>query len=1225
MAEIFAFPSPVPQTTPSPPPDAAERADALDVRRSFIVEAPAGSGKTGLLVQRFLSLLTDESVESPEEVLAVTFTRKATAEMRRRVLEELQSAHASAPLPNDGDFARQTRTLAEAALERSAQLGWGVLAQPNRLNIRSILSVCVDLAHSLPMLSGGGMMQPVESASPLYLLAARQTLLQLGGGSPRLNDALRTVLLHRDGSIADCERLIAGMLHTREQWGELVPLTSGELDDAYLEDVVRPRLEETLNAIVCGGLRRAQNATPPEVLEHLTRFAQRHARLPGYNDAPSPVTICHDKHMPPGVAAEHLDHWRALVGLVLKPKDKDRQWRSSLAVSTFGFKPPKPELDEFKLFIASVQNDSLRAALAGVLDLPSPVYPQEQWQVAKALFHVLRHALAELKNLFAQRGVCDFSEFSLSAHAALGQGEESGGLMLPAGGRLRHLLVDEMQDTSTSQYALIEGLTQTWDGHSQTLFLVGDPKQSIYLFRAARVERFLRTLREGRIGDVPLTPLRLTANFRSQAALVEGFNDTFGGTGESGPIFPPPNDPALQGGQAVDVPFVRATAVRPESLGTPPNGIVWHPYVLGPEAEDYAAQEAREIRRIVERRLAKPLPEGRTRPWRIAVLARARGHLGAIVEEFKAHNGRPEIAFRGIDLEPLDERPEVLDALALTRALLHPADRIAWLAVLRAPWCGLGQADLLALTGEGPDCDTQQTIASLVATRRSRLSPQGQRLMERAWPVLETSVATLGRAPLSVQLERTWLSLGGDAPLTQEQRGNVRRYLAVLREMEHEGDRLDLSEIASKLKALYAEPRTGSDIQVELTTIHKAKGLEWDVVLLPGLHRKTRRSGAVLLNWLEIDDVSPDQEASILLAPIWGKGDDSDKLNDWLKSVRNRRDRAEEKRLFYVAATRAREELHLFAAVTRTSGGDLAPPLPGTLLYACWPAAEGHFADMEQAQPNQSQAPDEDSLPGQEFDTAYGGEVALAAEAAEAAETVASAPVLQRLPFSFDPLERFVTAYARRLDYPPAAALRRTPSFERPEGSFAVRAFGNVVHRYLQLLAARLTDTAADALLAELPGWQQRLETSLRGEGLPPAVAAREALRALRALTLTLGDPTGLWVLSRHTGAASESGLTAFAAAARSFRVDRTFLAGTEPLSTGQSCVWIIDFKTTGQGSRSDDSFAEAEMAKYRDQLETYARLRRGLPGGDLPVRLGLFYPLIPRLLAWDSVPERES
>jgi hypothetical protein len=274
---------------------------------------------------------------------------------------------------------------------------------------------------------------------------------------------------------------------------------------------------------------------------------------------------------------------------------------------------------------------------------------------------------------------------------------------------------------------------------------------------------------------------------------------------------------------------------------------------------------------------------------------------------------------------------------------------------------------------------------------------------------------------------------------------------------------------------------------------------------------------------------------------------------------------------------------------------------------------------MEQAQTANDEAlTDQEQKP----DTGYAGEIALAAEAEAIPPSV---PVLQRLPLSFDPAEQFVTAYARRLDYPPAAALQRAPTFDRPEGSFAVRAFGNVVHRYLQLVATRLATTAADELLAELPGWQHRLETSLRGEGLPPAVAAREALRALRALTLTLGDPTGRWVLSQHAGAASESELTTFDAAMRSFRVDRTFLAGPEPLSAGQSCIWIIDFKTTEQGSRSDATFAETEMAKYRDQLETYARLRRSLPGGSLPIRLGLYYPLLAKLLSWNSVSELET
>jgi hypothetical protein len=231
--------------------------------------------------------------------------------------------------------------------------------------------------------------------------------------------------------------------------------------------------------------------------------------------------------------------------------------------------------------------------------------------------------------------------------------------------------------------------------------------------------------------------------------------------------------------------------------------------------------------------------------------------------------------------------------------------------------------------------------------------------------------------------------------------------------------------------------------------------------------------------------------------------------------------------------------------------------------------------------------------------------------------------MLQRLPAGFDPGQRFAEAAAHKLAYTPASALPRRPAFARPEGSFAVRAFGNVVHRYLQLLAERLAATPSTQLndqpISELPGWQARLETSLRGEGLPPSVAAREAERALRALTLTLNDPTGLWLLSPHSEAASEGELITAAPDAPGLRVDRTFIAGPEPLSTGQSCIWIVDFKTSEQGSRSDAAFAAAERAKYSAQLETYAALRRSLSGGNLLIRLGLFYPLGPTLIHWES------
>ena len=159
MADLFVVPkgeSTRGDAEAERPPDWQERERALDIRWSWIVEAPAGSGKTGLLIQRYMKLLADETVGTPEQVLAITFTNKATAELRERVLEQLQGAHGEALREDGNDFDRETRVLAEAALARSVRLSWAVLERPSRLNIRSIDSVCAEIANSLPLLVGGG-------------------------------------------------------------------------------------------------------------------------------------------------------------------------------------------------------------------------------------------------------------------------------------------------------------------------------------------------------------------------------------------------------------------------------------------------------------------------------------------------------------------------------------------------------------------------------------------------------------------------------------------------------------------------------------------------------------------------------------------------------------------------------------------------------------------------------------------------------------------------------------------------------------------------------------------------------------------------------------------------------------------------------------------------------------------------------------------------------------
>lgn len=1258
MANVLQFPQPslpFPEEVefrpldPAPvPSDAEARAAALDIRRSWIVEAPAGSGKTGLLIQRFLKLLAFGGVERPGEVLAITFTRKAAAELRARVLEQLAAAaQDSATLQDAGEYERVTRSLAQAVLARDRALGWQLLSSPNELNIRTIDSFCGELAGSVPLLSGGtGRRRPVDDASVLYEAAAERALRQLGGPDLELDDALRCVLLHRDAQLSDCIRLIATMLGNREQWGALVPLGAHELTEDTLNSSMKQKLERTLERVVCEGLSIAARAFPPDLLNELARLAARLSTEPGHKGNVSPLAACSVLSQSPGSLAEHLHLWLALISLVLT---KEGTWRKSFAVNTLGLKLSKQDELLLKDLILALQaaddrEPGLREALCAIRCLPPAQYPADQWHVAKALFRVLRQALLELELIFTEGGVCDFSEIALTARRLLRS--EPDLLALP-GTQLTHLLVDEMQDTNAGQYELLELLTRTWDGATQTLFLVGDPKQSIYAFRQARVERFMRTQVTGRLGDVPLAPLRLTANFRSQAELVEEFNRIFE------LVLPSPAENGLTGPEIGDVPFVAASPTRPG--GVQP-ALLWHGRLVEnstpaapddeePDEEEVdptADEEALAIRRTIaefRRRWQNrsPVHGQKPRPPKIAVLARSRVHLAPVIEEFHRDRGAGALPFRAVEIEVLNERPEVLDLLAITRALLHPGDRIAWLAVLRSPVCGLRQADLLALTGEGSGADAEATVAHLVSTRGDCLSPEGQQLLARVWPTLTAAQAALGRTAFSTHVQRTWQSLGADALLRPDQLLNARRFFELLQRFEASAETISLATLERRLQKLYAEPIAEPDV-VELMTIHKAKGLEWDLVLVPALERGTGRNQPGLLRWMELDGDGRG-ESGVVLAPIQGKGEESSALSKWLAGLERKREAAEAKRLFYVACTRAREELHLFAGVQFKNGGELRSPAYDSLLRASWAAAEPvllrQFTIREQRSGHRDVPGDLSENKSAKILISESEPLALAASAErisqqpERSQTHPFRPsLIERLPASFDPLARFDSKYGPQLPYPPAASLRQAAPFARPEGSFAARAFGNAVHRFLDLAARKLAQgQPLEHLISDLPTWDARIVNTFRAEGLSPALSQREAARALRALDATLHNPVGRWLLSPHPGAQSERALqlggeTNESQMVRSLRADRLFRAGKYPLTEGQEeYLWIVDFKTADAGGRSIEAFLEAEKTKYQPQLQTYAKACVAAAEQPPPVMLALFYPLLTHLLYWPYEP----
>ncbi len=179
-----------------------------------------------MLIQRYLKLLGHESVGEPEQVLAITFTKKATAEIRDRVVVQLELAARNAPLKRGDEFERETRRLAEDVLRRDERMGWGLLENPAQAagadDRRSVRRDCAFVCRCCRVEAEGNVL--TEDATLLHHEAARRTLMQLGGADAVLDEALQMVLLHRDGSLGECERLIAEMLALRDQWGELVPL-----------------------------------------------------------------------------------------------------------------------------------------------------------------------------------------------------------------------------------------------------------------------------------------------------------------------------------------------------------------------------------------------------------------------------------------------------------------------------------------------------------------------------------------------------------------------------------------------------------------------------------------------------------------------------------------------------------------------------------------------------------------------------------------------------------------------------------------------------------------------------------------------------------------------------------------------------------------------------------------------------------------------------------------
>jgi ATP-dependent helicase/nuclease subunit A len=1117
--------------------DELERTQALDPHQSFIVQAPAGSGKTELLTQRFLMLLS--LVNQPEEILAITFTKKSAAEMRARIIAALQAAHNQTIVT--AAHGLKTRELANKVLNQDKKFAWQLLANPNQLRIQTIDSFNASLTKQLPMLAKFGAAPDITDDPYYFYRSAIAELLAQLEENHEWSDSIATLLLHLDNDLNKVEALLTNLLAKRDQWLPYVTLTADPVELRYV-------LEKSLTTIVKDAVMAVANAFPQELAHELLILVRYAAQNIAFEKPDSPLTALIDLPQLPGKTANDTNSWLMLTELLMT---KTNEWRKKIDKTT-GFYPATNFKNAAEKSLATdmkqrmqlllnklTENNKLKYAFIELRLAPAAHYADAQWETLAALSQVLRIAVAQLQLTFQQYGKIDYIENSLAALVALGPDHAPTDITLALDYQIKHILVDEFQDTSNNQYRLLEKITAGWEPYDgRTLFLVGDPMQSIYRFREAEVGLFIRT-REFGLGHIELMPLTLSVNFRSSAEIVNWLNQSFS------KIFPQ-HDEIMTG----------AVSYSPSSANALPNpdqDIAIGIHHFPPNANSSQAEKI--VALIEDKKLIDPNGS-------IAILVRSRSHLIDVIPALKKAN----LTYRAIDIDPLTARPFIQDVMALTRALLHTADKVAWLAILRAPWCGLTLADLWLLVGKDHKKTLWENLQKNILIKS--LSPEGQQRLARVLPVLTAKMQERRRYTLRYWVESTWLLLGGPACLNQESDlEDIEAYFKLLQKIDKGGDVIHFDALNEAVQKLYATSNKQARDNLQIMTIHNAKGLEFDTVILPHLEKKSSVDDKQLLLWME--QARADSASSLLLAPIHATGDDTDTIYEYIKRQQNKKNSYEVSRLLYVAATRAKKSLHLLFDAKYSKN---------SLLEKLMQALPAHIVQEIQAPSYEDMIKDENT----------DGEPSFALN-----------NILHRIPCDWlNPISEH--------------SLPNSGAYHRGQNGFQIpnkqpRLVGTFIHQLLQQMAEFGTQW-----WTEKPHDLQvhYLQRHLRQLGLPISAMDAAITQINMALTNTLADPRGQWILQAHTDSKTEWQLTTVKnQQAHAIIIDRTFVSD-------ENIRWIIDYKTTEFSGDNLAEFLVTAKNKHQDQLQDYYAALKNID--DRVIRLGLYFPLVQGWYEWD-------
>ena len=1096
------------------PPDQAQRDAAIDPSRSVLVRAPAGSGKTGVLLLRYLNCLL--TVEQPEHIVAITFTNKAAGEIKERVIKALSSAGGPSPQsPFDQAIAKAVKLV----IKRDEERGWDILKNTSRLRISTFDSFCGSIARRLPLLSGLGSARPLTDTDSMYREAILELFRQLDKPTcpPQLHGALSRLLAYGNNRIETLIPLLSLLMSKRDQW--IDDVMSGDID----------RMEETLATIVSDAFDEAIPVLQDFNIEALieafvisSASCEHHAWAAGF-DLSFPFTP---------------EQYPLLAKLAATMISGSNTLYKPSALSHAKFMAKSPGTEEAKSWLKEIHDSGMEIevgeALLSLSALPPTQIPESLKSLVADFYLALKYLLAYQRIIFDQRGGVDFAEIAQRAIYALSQEGEVTEAVLKED-RIQHILIDEMQDTSVSQIQLIQNLTQDWqpdDGRS--VFFCGDLQQSIYAFRGSLVELFDELSSSGEFANRKLQQLQLTANFRSSPDLVNWVNNGFDTLfTQQGKIYIDAEPQRTESGKVVVHPMIQAAGVKAK--------------------QQAATYEANQIVDIIKSVQASDATQGKQSS--IAILVRSRGHLAKIIPALK----KAEIEFSGQDIDTLSKTTAILDFTALLRAMWHEADNIAWARLLRAPIVGLSFEDIRKLRIVGG-----HLRSAVVGGQHNSLSQEGQEALRKLTSCIEWVESQPKAKDIRWAVNSAWHLLGGPATITTEETKDVNRVLALLDEHAPSGIIEDINSLEHSLARLFATPPTAS---VEIMTIHKSKGLEFDVVLLPSLGGKGSKDDSPLLVWQRMN-------GHLLLAPKpQDKDEDSNRLYKYIDVQRKKALADELNRQLYVALTRAKTELHLFGLASINAKGE-ASAESSSFLGRLWPLVSHEFANAVMFDVSDDQIPNR-------------------------------VPISQRMSNLVVQVDQGY--HPPMLKVSPLQIAQRQTENAVIEDNIEQRATGIVFHELMERIGRGGMHIP---LLSDVERLEKGVTQRLRHHCHPEIGLEDSTTKVLSMLNNTLACPKGRWILESYSWQASEQTIRKVTEGQwQSLILDRAFIESTED---GDIC-WIVDYKTSSTSGNFND-FIESQTERYAPKMERYAKALKDA-GIECQIRSALYFPAHQHLL----------